>query len=49
MKYKLRKKYTTNPQYALQEILIDRGVKDINNFMYPSPDCELNPYDLENI
>ena len=49
MKYKIRNKYTTNPDYALEEILTDRGVKDLYNFMHPSKECELNPYDLENI
>ena len=49
MNYRLRNNYTTNPDYALQEILIDRGVNDIENFLYPSSKCELDPYGLENI
>ena len=49
MKYKLRNNYSTDPEMALKEILIDRGVKDIENFLNPSFKCELNPYDLENI
>lgn len=49
MKYRLRNTYSTNPEVALKEILKDRGVTDINNFMYPTFACELNPYDLENI
>ena len=49
MQYRLRNYYTTNPEYALQEILIDRGVKDIENFLYPTSKCELDPYGLENI
>ena len=49
MKYKLRNNYSTNPENALISILKDRGVQDINNFLNPSFDCELNPYDLENI
>ena len=49
MKYKLRGNYTTDAESALQEILKDRGVKDIDNFLYPSADCELNPYNLNNI
>ena len=49
MIYRLRNNYTTNPDYALQEILIDRGVKDIENFLYPTSKCELDPYGLENI
>ena len=43
MIYRLRNNYTTNPDYALQEILIDRGVKDIENFLYPTSKCELDP------
>ena len=49
MKYKLRKQFTTNSVEALNEILIDRGVKNIMLFRNPSKVCELNPYDLENI
>ena len=49
MQYRLRNYYTTNPEYALQEILRDRGVKDIENFLYPTSKCELDPYGLENI
>ena len=30
-------------------ILQDRGVSDIDNFLRPSPECELDPFDLENI
>ena len=49
MKYKIKKNFTTDPQQALVEILQDRGVKDVENFMYPTAACELNPYDLDNI
>ena len=50
MKYKLRKNFSKNPDKALEEILADRGVKDLPNFLHPSFEkCELNPYDLENI
>lgn len=49
MNYRLRKQYTTNPEKALSEILIDRGVQDINNFLFPTAECELDPYRLENI
>ena len=49
MKYKLKNNYTTNPELALQEILVSRGVKDIQTFLNPSFDCELNPYNLNNI
>ena len=49
MKYKLRNHFSREPEYALQDILLDRGVKDIENYMYPTNRCELNPYDLDNI
>jgi len=49
MKYKLRKEYSTNPDKALKELLIDRGVEDIENFLNPTKDCELNPHHLKNI
>ena len=49
MKYKLRNVFTTDPDLALKEILQDRGVEDLDNFMRPSKDCELNPYDLKNV
>lgn len=49
MNYKLRANYTKDAQNALQEILIDRGVEDIDSFLNPTADCELNPYDLDNI
>ncbi len=49
MKYKLRNNYSKNEVLALKEILKDRGVKNIENFLNPSEACELNPYDLDNI
>ena len=49
MNYRLRKQYTTNPEKALSEILIDRGVQDIDTFLHPTSECELDPYGLENI
>lgn len=49
MKYKLRNNYSTNPDKALEQILYDRGVKDLDNFLNPSPECELDPYLLDNI
>ena len=49
MKYKLRNNYSTNPDKALKEILKDRGVTDIEHFMNPSEECELNPFNLTNI
>lgn len=49
MKYRLRKIFTKNSVEALNEILLERGVKDIEAFRNPSPECELNPYNLNNI
>lgn len=49
MRYKLRKEYSTNPDKALKEILRDRGVDDIGNFLNPTRQCELNPHLLNNI
>lgn len=49
MNYKLRKVFTRNPEFALQEILFDRGVEDVEYFMYPNQNCELNAHNLENI
>lgn len=49
MNYKLRNNYTKNEDFCLKEVLADRGVKDIDNFLNPSKNCELNPYLLDNI
>ena len=50
MKYRLRAEFTQNPDKALQEILQQRGVQDIENFMRPAPiTCELDPHKLVNI
>ena len=50
MKYRLRKEFSTNPDKALKEILQDRGVTDIENFMNPTFDnCELDANKLTNI
>ena len=49
MRYKLRNNYSTNPDKALKEILQDRGVTDIENFMNPTAACELDPFELINI
>ena len=49
MKYKLRKEYSTNPNRALKELLQDRGVEDVDNYLNPSVKCELDPHRLKNI
>ena len=49
MKYRLRNNYPKEPELAIQAILEDRGVEDVEEFMRPNRSQELNPYDLENI
>ena len=50
MRYRLRAEFTHNPDKALQEILQQRGVEDVENFMQPaSITCELDPHKLVNI
>ena len=50
MKYRLRKEFSTNPDKALKEILKDRGVEDVENFLHPTKElCEIVPYNLKNI
>ena len=45
MRYKLR----INPEEAIIDILKNRGVEDVENFIKPRASCELSPYDLDNI
>lgn len=49
MNYKLRKNFTTDPDYALEEILEDRKVENVENFLHPTKDCELDPFLLDNM
>ena len=49
MKYRLKEQFSTNPDKALKQILMDRGVTDIEHFLNPGPECELNPFALNNI
>ena len=50
MNYKLRNvNQPKNVETCLEDILTLRGVEDIDSFLNPSKNCELNPYDLENI
>lgn len=49
MKYKLRGKFPKDPNEALPAILAARGVTDLDNFLYATSACELNPYDLDHI
>ena len=49
MKYRLRGNFSKEPTKALEEILTDRGVRNIREFCMPSFLCERNPYNLDNI
>ena len=49
MNYRLRNNYSKDENFCLQEILKDRGVEDIDKFLSPSKECELNPYLLDNV
>lgn len=50
MNYKLRNEYQPlNVETCLEEILALRGVKDVEAFMRPSQEDELNPHLLDNI
>lgn len=47
MNYKLRNNYPI--EGCLEEILKDRRVEDVEKYLNPTKDNELNPYDLDNI
>ena len=50
MKYKLKNPtQPMNAETCLREILLYRGVEDINAFLNPTDKCELNPFNLDNI
>lgn len=49
MKYRLRDNFSTSTFQCMNDILKNRGVEDIENFINPSAACELNPYTLNNI
>ena len=49
MRYRLKGNFSIDPDMALEEILRNRGVDDIQNFMYPTYECELDPHRLEHI
>lgn len=48
MNYKLRGNFRTD-EYAIYDILTNRGVKNVDAFISPSNIYENNPYDLNNI
>ena len=47
--YKLRKNFTTDAQNALYEILEERGVENVDEYLHPTEDCEYDPFLLDNI
>lgn len=47
--YKVRKNFTTDPDMALQEILENRGVENVNDYMKPTEECEHDPFLLDNM
>ena len=50
MNYKLRNAtQPKNVETCLEDILTLRGVEDIDSFLNPTKDCELNPFNLDNI
>lgn len=49
MNYRLRKQFTTDPEFALEEILEDRKVQNVENYLHPTKECELNPFLLDNM
>jgi single-stranded-DNA-specific exonuclease len=48
MNYRLRGKYPTD-ESCLAAILEDRGVENVEKYLSPMQENELNPYDLDNI
>lgn len=49
MNYRLRKQFTTDPEFALEEILEDRKVQNVENYLRPTKECELDPFLLNNM
>ena len=48
MNYVLKHNFSKDTE-CLREILEQRGVENIDEYLKPSKECELNPYNLENI
>ena len=48
MNYVLRHNFSKDTE-CLREILEQRGVENVDEYIKPSKECELNPYNLENI
>lgn len=48
MNYVLKHNFSKDTE-CLREILEQRGVENVDEYLKPSKECELNPYNLENI
>lgn len=48
MNYILKHNFSKDTE-CLREILEQRGVENVDEYLKPSKECELNPYNLENI
>ena len=48
MNYVLKHNFSKDIE-CLREILEQRGVENVDEYLKPSKECELNPYNLENI
>lgn len=48
MNYVLKHNFSKDTK-CLREILEQRGVENVDEYLKPSKECELNPYNLENI
>ena len=48
MNYVLKHNFSKDTE-CLREILEQRGVEDVDEYLKPSKECELNPYNLDNI
>lgn len=49
MQYKLKANFSREPSQAVFDILTDRGIKNVNDYINPTSTNENSPYDLENI
>lgn len=48
MNYVLKHNFSKDTE-CLREILEQRGVENVDEYLKPSKECKLNPYNLENI
>lgn len=49
MRYKLRKIFSNDANECVEDILKNRGVEDVDEFLHPTLDCELDYNCLDNI